>query len=121
MYLVGCTNVGKSSLFNTLLKSDYCKSQADDLIQRATTSVWPGTTLNLLKFPVSKPGGYKLKLRLERLEQLKKLERFEAKEKERLLRETNDWRHAVLMGRIDRSSSKSDEFSEYKCKPCLIS
>jgi ribosome biogenesis GTPase A len=49
VYLVGCTNVGKSTLFNALLQSDYCKVKAVDLIQRATTSPWPGTTLNLLK------------------------------------------------------------------------
>ncbi|XP_044753362.1 nitric oxide-associated protein 1 isoform X2 [Coccinella septempunctata] len=109
VYLVGCTNVGKSSLFNTLIQSDFCKSQAEDFVQRATTSVWPGTTLNLLKFPITKPGGYKLELRLKRLKQLKKLERFEAQEREKLLKETNDWRHAVLMGRIDRSSSKNTE------------
>jgi ribosome biogenesis GTPase A len=49
VYLLGCTNVGKSTLFNALLQSDYCKVKAVDLIQRATTSPWPGTTLNLLK------------------------------------------------------------------------
>lgn len=49
VYLIGCTNVGKSTMFNTLLQSDYCKIQAVDLVQRATTSPWPGTTLNLLK------------------------------------------------------------------------
>lgn len=49
VYLVGCTNVGKSSLFNALLQSDYCKTKAVDLMQRATTAPWPGTTLNLLK------------------------------------------------------------------------
>ncbi|CAG2066727.1 unnamed protein product, partial [Timema podura] len=49
VYLIGCTNVGKSTLFNALLQSDYCKVKAVDLIQRATTSPWPGTTLNLLK------------------------------------------------------------------------
>lgn len=49
VYLVGCTNVGKSTLFNTLLQSDYCKVKAGDLLQRATISPWPGTTLNLLK------------------------------------------------------------------------
>ncbi|CAG7815181.1 unnamed protein product, partial [Allacma fusca] len=49
VYIVGCTNVGKSSLFNALIGSDYCRSKASDLIQRAVTSPWPGTTLNLLK------------------------------------------------------------------------
>lgn len=49
VYLIGCTNVGKSSLFNALLHSDFCKTEAIDLIQRATVSPWPGTTLNLLK------------------------------------------------------------------------
>lgn len=36
VYLVGCTNVGKSSLFNALLRSDLCKVKASDLVQRAT-------------------------------------------------------------------------------------
>lgn len=49
IYLVGCTNVGKSSLFNALIQSDLCKVQAVDIMQRATVSHWPGTTLNLLK------------------------------------------------------------------------
>lgn len=49
VYIIGCTNVGKSSLFNVLLQSDFCKSEASDLIQKATVSPWPGTTLNLLK------------------------------------------------------------------------
>lgn len=57
VYLIGCTNVGKSTLFNVLLQSDYCKIQAVDLVQRATTSLWPGTTLNLLKFPILRPSG----------------------------------------------------------------
>ncbi|KAK7072415.1 nitric oxide associated protein 1 [Halocaridina rubra] len=49
IYLVGCTNTGKSTLFNALLGSDMCKVQASDFILRATTSPWPGTTLNMLK------------------------------------------------------------------------
>lgn len=57
IYLVGCTNVGKSTLFNALMQSDLCALRSHDLIQRATTSVWPGTTLNLLKFPVKKLEG----------------------------------------------------------------
>lgn len=42
VYLLGATNSGKSTLFNTLLRSDYCKSRAPDIISRATVSSWPG-------------------------------------------------------------------------------
>lgn len=52
VYLMGCTNVGKSTLFNALLRSDYCKVQASSIIKRATASIWPGTTLKMLKFPI---------------------------------------------------------------------
>lgn len=68
VFLLGCTNVGKSTLFNRLLQSDFCKTQAIDLIQRATTSLWPGTTLNLLKFPILRPEGWRLAARQKRLE-----------------------------------------------------
>lgn len=78
VYLVGWTNVGKSSLFNILVDSDYSKVcslclqilkfssktkfelivsyqvQASSLVQRATTCVWPGTTL---KFLILRPSG----------------------------------------------------------------
>ena len=67
VYLIGCTNVGKSSLFNALIQSDYCKVQAVDLMQRATTSPWPGTTLNLLKFPITNPAPWRLYERTMRL------------------------------------------------------
>ncbi|XP_064415487.1 nitric oxide-associated protein 1 isoform X2 [Latimeria chalumnae] len=67
VYLVGTTNVGKSTLFNMLLESDYCKSKASEVIQRATISPWPGTTLNLLKFPIINPTPYRMFRRMERL------------------------------------------------------
>lgn len=52
IYLVGCSNTGKTSLFNLLLDffSVYKKA---DLLQRATVSLWPCTTHRMLRFPVS--------------------------------------------------------------------
>lgn len=72
VYLIGCTNVGKSTLFNALLQSDYCKVKAIDLVQRATTAPWPGTTINLLKFPILRPEGWRLYLRTMRLKEEQK-------------------------------------------------
>ncbi|XP_016102483.1 nitric oxide-associated protein 1-like [Sinocyclocheilus grahami] len=69
VYLVGMANAGKSTLFNTLLESDYCKSRASDVIHKATISPWPGTTLNLLKFPIINPTPHRMFRRAERLKQ----------------------------------------------------
>ncbi|VDO38536.1 unnamed protein product [Haemonchus placei] len=41
--------------------------RAVDLVERATTSVWPGTTLSLLKFPIMKPSPFRLELRRRRM------------------------------------------------------
>ncbi|XP_063907753.1 nitric oxide-associated protein 1 [Zophobas morio] len=101
VYIVGCTNVGKSSLFNALLQSDYCKTQAMDLIQRATTSVWPGTTLNLLKFPIRRPEGYRQYLRHKRLEILEKIETEEQEFRKQQLKVTKNPKYASLIGHID--------------------
>ncbi len=46
IYIVGATNVGKSTFINTLLKS-YASSEKDII----TTSFYAGTTLNLIKIP----------------------------------------------------------------------
>lgn len=67
VYLVGATNAGKSTLFNTLLKSDYCTAKGAEAIDRATISPWPGTTLNLLKFPICNPTPYRMFERQKRL------------------------------------------------------
>ena len=68
IYIVGCTNVGKSSLFNTLLDSDLCKIHAVNKVENATISPVPGTTLNLLKFPVTRPEPHFLANRRSRLQ-----------------------------------------------------
>lgn len=52
VYLVGSANAGKSTLFNTLLESDYCKSRATDVIHKATISPWPGNVWSNSQEPV---------------------------------------------------------------------
>ncbi|KAK8750388.1 hypothetical protein OTU49_014804 [Cherax quadricarinatus] len=74
IYILGCTNSGKSTLFNALLNSDMCKTSASNLIQRATTSCWPGTTLNMLKFPILRPSRYRLYLRVKRLKEQQQMQ-----------------------------------------------
>ncbi|KAF6204698.1 hypothetical protein GE061_018859 [Apolygus lucorum] len=112
VYLVGCTNVGKSTLFNALLQSDYCKVKAADLVQRATTAPWPGTTLNLLKFPILRPEGWRTYLRSQRL----KRENYRAENQLRQEQAKSDRSKRVsppqLIGHIGRTfhlSSKRDD------------
>ncbi|GMT16728.1 hypothetical protein PFISCL1PPCAC_8025, partial [Pristionchus fissidentatus] len=97
IFLVGCTNAGKSTLFNSLLQSDLCKVRAVDLVERATTSVWPGTTLSLLKFPVMRPSAYKLELRKRRLISHKAWVQKEAYARKKALQTTGDSNMAVLV------------------------
>ena len=51
IYLIGCSNSGKTSLFNLLLDLFSVHKKAD-LLQRATVSLWPGTTQRMLRFPI---------------------------------------------------------------------
>ncbi|XP_003383934.1 PREDICTED: nitric oxide-associated protein 1-like [Amphimedon queenslandica] len=62
VYLLGCTNVGKSSLFKLLLQS-LCGVQPGQLktvneisAPSPTISHWPGTTIGLIKFPMLSVG-----------------------------------------------------------------
>ncbi|HEX7063745.1 MAG TPA: ribosome biogenesis GTPase YqeH [Bacillales bacterium] len=48
VYIVGCTNVGKSTFINRLLR----QFSGDDEGRPITTSMFPGTTLNLIDFPL---------------------------------------------------------------------
>ena len=80
VYLLGCTNVGKSSLFNYLLSS-LCEEQIHSdgsdrtAAQRplATISHWPGTTLGLLSFPLMSVGKKK-RLLAQQLRATKEME-----------------------------------------------
>ncbi|XP_078145256.1 nitric oxide-associated protein 1 [Centroberyx gerrardi] len=108
VYLVGTANAGKSTLFNTLLESDFCKSKAADVIQKATISPWPGTTLNLLKFPIINPTPQRLQRRSERLRQTE-----EELPPDQLSRLQHLRRQGYLVGRVGRtfrveSGSRSD-------------
>ncbi|XP_043280140.1 nitric oxide-associated protein 1 [Venturia canescens] len=103
VYLIGCTNVGKSSLFNALLRSDYCKVQASDLIQRATISPWPGTTLNLLKFPILNPVRRRLWMRTQRLRAQREETQDLMKYRMDKFKETKKIKYASLQGQIGKT------------------
>jgi hypothetical protein len=67
IYLLGMTNAGKSMLFNSLIDSDLCDINASQALNKATTSKWPNTTCNLLKFPLQFLNKDMIKLRKKRL------------------------------------------------------
>ncbi|KAK2890913.1 hypothetical protein Q8A67_013556 [Cirrhinus molitorella] len=102
VYLVGTANAGKSTLFNTLLESDYCKSRASDVIHKATISPWPGTTLNLLKFPIINPTPYRMFRRAERLKQVTHLTENDMNPEE-LKRIMQFSKQGYLVGHIGRT------------------
>ncbi|KAI6217538.1 Nitric oxide-associated protein 1 [Aphelenchoides besseyi] len=112
MYVVGCTNAGKSTLFNTFIQSDLCKVRAIDLVDRVTTSVWPGTTLSLLKFPVMTPSPRRLELRRRRL-----LSHMAWFKKERalqyeLFKKTVDPKYLTLTGHVESTFKKFEDDSQ---------
>uniref|UniRef100_A0A6A7FZK3 Ribosome biogenesis gtpase n=1 Tax=Hirondellea gigas TaxID=1518452 RepID=A0A6A7FZK3_9CRUS len=49
LYVIGTTNVGKSTFINSLLKKGFLKNHRR---HETTTSVFPGTTLDLIDFPL---------------------------------------------------------------------
>ena len=109
VYLIGCTNVGKSSLFNSLLRSDFCKVEASDLVQRATACPWPGTTLRMLKFPILKNSDYRNFLRTKRLIAEQKKKNMEAEFRREQAKSTKKIEHATLIGHIGMTFQKEKE------------
>lgn len=57
VYVVGCTNVGKSTLINRLISINTKGPKKRNLI---TTSIVPGTTLNLISFPLGGKKAFKM-------------------------------------------------------------
>lgn len=111
VYLVGTANAGKSTLFNALLESDYCKTRASDAIRKATISPWPGTTLNLLKFPIINPTAHRVRRRQQRLRvsSAQTLDELEPEEQRRIQQLS---KQAYLVGRVGRTFREEP----HKCK-----
>lgn len=105
VYLVGCTNVGKSSLFNALLQSDYCKVQARSIVQKATASLWPGTTLKFLKFPILRPSDMRIYIRAQRLQSEKEQRIVEAEFRKAQMKVSGNTKYATLIGHIGNVSN----------------
>lgn len=116
VYLVGSTNVGKSSLFNSLLRSDFCKVQASNLVQKATACPWPGTTLRLLKFPILRPSDKRVYFRTQRIIAERSMKGSEEKLRQIQANVTKKIEHATLIGHIGKTfehvpEDKIDPFS----------
>uniref|UniRef100_G1RC61 Nitric oxide associated 1 n=2 Tax=Nomascus leucogenys TaxID=61853 RepID=G1RC61_NOMLE len=108
VYLVGATNAGKSTLFNTLLESDYCTAKGSEAIDRATISPWPGTTLNLLKFPICNPTPYRMFKRHQRLKKDSTQAEEDLSEQEQ--NQLNVLKkHGYVVGRVGRTFLYSEE------------
>lgn len=112
VYLIGCTNVGKSSLFNALLRSDYCKAEATNLIQRATSCPWPGTTLKMLKFPILRPSDFRVAQRAHRLMSQRNEKYLQEEYRRQEATDKKSIKHATLIGHIGRTFDKVEDFSD---------
>ena len=65
MYLVGSNNSGKTTLFNLLVDLFTASRQSDNMLQRGTVSPTPGTTLSLLRYPITQHRFMRLQERLK--------------------------------------------------------
>ncbi|NWR71334.1 NOA1 protein, partial [Centropus unirufus] len=120
VYLLGATNSGKSTLFNILLRSDYCKSRAPDIVDRATVSPWPGTTLNLLKFPIINPTCDRIFRRQERLkEEAAKTEDQLGNEEKKYLNQLK--KQGYLVGEVGRTFRRQKAVPVVDFDPDLLS
>jgi hypothetical protein len=99
-------------LFNAFLQSDLCKVRAIDLVERVTTSIWPGTTLSLLKFPVMTPTARRLELRRRRLLTNMAWVKREAQFQYLMYKETNDPKYLTLIGNVESTFKEAEQESQ---------
>ena len=113
VFLLGCTNVGKSSLFNHLLVS-LCGAKPgrwseDDNMRAplATISQWPGTTLDLVSFPIMSVGKRRRLLAQAKNKGLYSETRFgEAEQPEYF----TNWTHSPRPAQLDIEAEKDELF-----------
>ncbi len=115
VYLLGSTNAGKSLLFNQLLNSDYCRTLASQALSKAVTSFWPGTTLNLIRFPITFLNLRKQRIRSARLKNDQILFEKIDLERMRMYEKEHNLKDAELLGMIgssfDISTKNSDQLN----------
>lgn len=109
VYLLGCTNVGKSTLFNILLNSDYCRPEASELVRKATTCAWPGTTLQMLKFPILRPSDIRVYQRYNRLFSERNQRAALDKLRQDQAKESGSVSAAQLIGDVGRSFEQRED------------
>lgn len=107
VYLLGCTNVGKSSLFNVLLNSDYSRPETSDLIRKATICPWPGTTLEMLKFPILRPSDIRVYERFKRLRTERTIKAEHEKIRKEIAQKFGRTTDAVLQDTIGRTFTRN--------------
>jgi hypothetical protein len=100
---LGASNSGKSLLFNRLLSSDYCVAVASDALKRATVSLWLGTTIGMLKFPITFLNAEMAQMREVRLDNDRKLLKQIEMEREKIYKKTQDLSDATLIGIVGSS------------------
>lgn len=71
------------------------------MVERVTTSIWPGTTLSLLKFPMMTPTARRLEMRRRRLLYHKSWAQKEEHFQIKLFHETKDPRYLALTGNVE--------------------
>uniref|UniRef100_A0A1I8BCJ7 G domain-containing protein n=1 Tax=Meloidogyne hapla TaxID=6305 RepID=A0A1I8BCJ7_MELHA len=86
IYVIGSTNAGKS-----------------------TTSIWPGTTLSLLKFPLMNPTPQRMEMRRKRLIDLQAWRSKEEYVRKAFYERTFDTKYAVLQGIVENTFKAKEQ------------